>query len=1221
MHACTIIARNYLPYARVLAETFGEHHPNARFTTLILDGADDLAEPFEILSPYEIGIEPDELHRMAMIYDLKELATAVKPWLLRTLLDRGAGAAVYFDPDIAIYRPLDDIGKLAQEHSIVLTPHTTEPLPDDGCLPDYSMIMYAGIYNLGFIGVSERAIPFLDWWSDRLSRRCLVALDQALFVDQRWVDFVPSLFDHYILRDPGCNVAYWNLHKREVRRKDDHFEVNGEPLRFFHFSGYKPDTPSVLSHHAGTRPRILLSQNPDLARLCEEYGRRVLAHGYGRREKAAYEYDLLPGGIAVDARMRRLFREELLEAERTGRGLPPDPFDPDVTANFLEWLREPVGKGWKGDVSRYAYALYSERADLQRAFPRVLGADVPRYLEWLHRHGQPQVGFARELLPGGPRRVSRLSALRGAVARAVMRIERCLRALSHSHSILARGKPAWRALRRARVIPGRRTSGFAATEAVDSVIEVAAQPAKGVNLVGYLNAELGIGEVARKLMKGLDRAGIEFSTITYDRTLSRQEHQVDERRPQQAPFDMNVICVNADQLPIFREDVGLDFFKQRYSVGVWFWEVSSFPFVFHDAFKLVDEVWAATSFVRDTLAQVTSKPVRIVPLPLEVPTAEPVPRERFELPDGFMFLFSFDFLSIFERKNPLGLLDAFSRAFADGEGPILVLKSINGEHDFESLERLRLAAAERSDVFVLDGYLAPELKDALMASCDCYVSLHRSEGFGLTMAEAMAYGKPVVATNYSGNVDFMHAGNSYLIPYELVPIPKGCDPYPARAEWADPDLNAAAAAMRRVFEDPEVARELGERARDDILDRFSVDRTAAFLAERCESRTFGEKADVSARTADEALAEVERRLAQGPTRELVRAKRRRPGVRAARAVLRRLLWPYLQSQHELEVAIVRAIGQIRRETLTELRDAINRVESSLGHVESSLGQLGTDVSKSVNELRADVSKSVNELRADVSKSVNELRADVSKSVNELRSIEAELTREPYMSDPESLRIIDDAGRSAIGFRDSSPGAGSTYQAFEDTFRGPEEFIRERQRPYLDLIGERSPVLDIGCGRGEFLELMVEVDIEARGIDTDPGMIARCRDKGLAVEQSDAISYLECQSDGSLGVVFSAQVIEHLPYEELVNLFQLAERKLAPGGLFIAETVNPHSIQAFKAFWVDLTHRAPIFPEVAITLARLQGFESAYVFFPLGSGEWETDRRTQGEYAVVARRAT
>ena len=838
MHACTIIARNYLPYARTLAESFAEHHPGSRFTTLILDGADSAGEPFETVTPYEIGIEAEELHRMAMIYDLKELATAVKPWLLRTLLDGGADAAIYFDPDISIYQPLDDIGALAQERSIVLTPHTTEPIPDDGCLPDYSMIMHAGIYNLGFIGVGASATPFLDWWSDRLSRHCVIALEQALFVDQRWVDFVPSLFEHYILRDPGCNVAYWNLHGRHVVRNGELFEVNGAPLRFFHFSGYKPDTPHILSHHAGAKPRILLSKNPDLAHLCGEYGSRVLAHGYGRAQEAAYEFDRLPGGIAVDPLMRRLFRDELLEVEREGKPVPPDPFDPAVTESFLDWLREPVGKGKKAGVSRYAYALYSQRVDLQQAFPKVFGADARGFLDWLHKYGQPQVGFAKELLPGGPRPPSLVSVVRAALIRFGMRVEKRLRALAHSNRVLARGKPIWRALRRARVIPRRLRRRRVASEApLDSAIEVALRPAAGVNLVGYLNAELGIGEVARKLMDGFDRAGIEFSTINYDRTLSRQEHRVDERSSQQAPFDMNVICVNADQLPVFREDVGPALFQKRYSVGVWFWEVSRFPAAFHSSFKLVDEVWAATSFVRDALAAATSKPVRVVPIPLEMPKAKPIPRGQLGLPDRFMFLFSFDLLSIFERKNPLGVVDAFTRAFADGDGPILVLKCINGEHDLASLERLRLATAERSDIYLLEDYLAPEMKNALMAGCDCYVSLHRSEGLGLTMAEAMAYGKPVIATNYSGNVDFMHEGNSHLIPYELVPIPKGCDPYPAGTEWADPDIDAAAAAMRRVLDDPAAARELGERAREDILDRFSVDRTAAFLAEQFAMRT------------------------------------------------------------------------------------------------------------------------------------------------------------------------------------------------------------------------------------------------------------------------------------------------------------------------------------------------------------------------------------------------
>ncbi len=179
MNACTIVARNYLPFARVLAETFLEHNPQSRFTVLVLDGHEDLDEKVDVIGPYDIGIERSELHRMAMIYDLKELATAVKPWFLRQLASNGA-TAMYFDPDIAVYAPLEELDVLARTQSIVLTPHTTVPIPDDGCLPDEKMILQAGIYNLGFIGVGAGSEEFLSGGrtayrgtaSSTSSRRC-----------------------------------------------------------------------------------------------------------------------------------------------------------------------------------------------------------------------------------------------------------------------------------------------------------------------------------------------------------------------------------------------------------------------------------------------------------------------------------------------------------------------------------------------------------------------------------------------------------------------------------------------------------------------------------------------------------------------------------------------------------------------------------------------------------------------------------------------------------------------------------------------------------------------------------------------------------------------------------------------------------------------------------------------------------------------------------------
>ena len=163
------------------------------------------------------------------------------------------------------------------------------------------------------------------------------------------------------------------------------------------------------------------------------------------------------------------------------------------------------------------------------------------------------------------------------------------------------------------------------------------------------------------------------------------------------------------------------------------------------------------------------------------------------------------------------------------------------------------------------------------------------------------------------------------------------------------------------------------------------------------------------------------------------------------------------------------------------------------------------------------------------------------------------------------------------------------------------------------------MVDVGCGRGELLDLLRDAGIEAHGVDVDEAMVERAREKGHRVESADAVEYLERQADDSLGAITAIHVVEHLPYERLLRLLELARAKLRADGLLVAETVNPHSLQAFKTFWTDLTHRAPIFPEVAAALATIQGFGSVRVIYPRGTGADETDLREQTEYAIVAGR--
>lgn len=164
-----------------------------------------------------------------------------------------------------------------------------------------------------------------------------------------------------------------------------------------------------------------------------------------------------------------------------------------------------------------------------------------------------------------------------------------------------------------------------------------------------------------------------------------------------------------------------------------------------------------------------------------------------------------------------------------------------------------------------------------------------------------------------------------------------------------------------------------------------------------------------------------------------------------------------------------------------------------------------------------------------------------------------------------------------------------YFAFEARMRGTTAEIRERQRRYVDDFRDAAPVLDVGCGRGEFLALLAEVGVEARGVDADADMAAFARGEGLDVEQADALAYVDELADGSLGGVFAAQLVEHLPPPALLRLLELAARKLRPGGVLVAETINPLSPLALRNYFADLTHAQPLVPETLELLARQAGF--------------------------------
>ena len=994
MKACTIVARNYLAHARVLAESFLEHHPEAEFSVLVIDApSSELAgEPFEVLHPTEVGIDEQEYGRMAMIYDVLELATAVKPWLLRHLLTEDE-VVLYFDPDIQVFAPLDEIETQARAHGIVLTPHTTEAVSMRSNELAENTILMAGIYNLGFIGIgrAEETARFLDWWSERLARECLVDPAHGRFVDQRWVDFVPGLFDVHILRDPSYNVAWWNLANRDLVSTATGYEVNGNVLRFFHFSGFSPDDPHVLSKHQGPSPPVLLSGNKALARICGQYAARLVAAGYRETSLQPYGLGRLPNGVPLDRRMRHLYRSKLVAAEDGEADEPPSLFDPRYADQFIDWLNEPADGA---PVSRYLAALYSDRPDVRLVYPNP----AQGFPEWVRAYGRIEEGIPADLVPGPTPTVA--GTLRWKLSRRLGRNGRLGRNPFVNETPPA---PAPAEARQPKAL------------------------LPGVNVAGYLRAELGVGEAARHLIAGIRRADLPYTTLTYSATTSRQEHDFDAERSGDPVYDTNIICVNADQILAFVDDVGRDFLSGRYTIGLWWWEIGYFPEFLHGAFDVVDEVWVGSEFVAEAVAAETSKPVHVLPLGIELPNAEPLSRAQLGLPEGFLFLFSFDFLSVFERKNPLGLVEAFKQAFAPGEGPTLVLKSINGDQKLSALEELRLATADRDDILVVDRYLSAAEKNALTATCDAYVSLHRSEGFGLTMAEAMALGKPVIATGYSGNLAFMTEENSYLVPHRLVPIPPGCEPYPAGHEWAEPNLEVAAALLRRVYEHPDEAAAKGARAEQDMRAHHGPDATAGFLKSHLDEIRGEERSPAPERRGD-ALERAEEYLASGP-RTPISAPSRLPGGRFLRRALFRVLRPYLVRRQELDDALVRAL----RELDVQIRTA--RAETGAARAQT----------------------------AEAAAAGEGMQRHLDAASGHLNAIDERLTRLVHESARAAIRLrsqspgtTDSKGREAIGFSagERPAPAEDVYRGFEDIFRGSEEFIRGRQPFYVDVIAER-----------------------------------------------------------------------------------------------------------------------------------------------------------------------
>jgi glycosyltransferase involved in cell wall biosynthesis len=359
-----------------------------------------------------------------------------------------------------------------------------------------------------------------------------------------------------------------------------------------------------------------------------------------------------------------------------------------------------------------------------------------------------------------------------------------------------------------------------------------------VHVIGYLDSTMGLGISAQNQLRALELSGVSVAS-----TAVPLPGAPETAPPRKVPIKSRVslIVVNGELLHNAVARLDGEALRNSRRIGVWAWELPQASPQMLRGLPLVDELWVPSGFVRDAFRPHTRKAITVVPHPVWASDPD-APGDDDPLPAGPYFFFAFDYNSAVERKNPFGLVAAFTSAFADGSGPQLVIKTLHAGQHAEDHERLLDAARQRNDIHVIEGTWPRAMVHRALRNSLGVVSLHRAEGYGLLLAEAMAHGKPTIATGYSGNLEFQHPGNSLLVGYRPAQVPAGCLHYGAGGTWAEPDMDEAAKAMRAVFKGGRDIDAIARAGAQTVRERLAPDvvgRQMKGLLEKHLQRTDG----------------------------------------------------------------------------------------------------------------------------------------------------------------------------------------------------------------------------------------------------------------------------------------------------------------------------------------------------------------------------------------------
>ena len=814
--AFTICNYGYLFYALECERSFVEHHSTDWSFYIVLidhprlpDG--DIAKIQDLLSSPQSRVvaissfypASRELSIMSLFYDITEYSTSVKPWVFSYIFKEFCPlSATYIDPDIQFFGSLET-GQLSSTSSnadCVVTPHILTDSLNSFQHPTLHNIRSCGAYNFGFVHfrntlLSKRVINF---WARQLVFNSLNWLEENLFTDQRFGDMFPSLCSVWVNRNPALNVAYWNLQERLVYRGNDgllHVRFLGGtdekaidlPLIFFHFSGLKLSGSIGISKYGGRDPRSPRGSNKTIENLANDYQERVQSH----RERLA--------GLSL-----QLAQDYIGALGYVSHG-------------------QPTVYALKPHERRNLNRFFAERANTGMAmFPPSRFLDEEAFLMALH-------GVAlRSSDPVGCPEYNIFGAL------------------------------------------GFQLPGIEFSQRRPDALSEQAAMAE-LNIIGYPNFSFGVGKITALILQGLSRAGIMFS-FTVDPAKAKPILEADLTWVESLkglshfnPEAPTLFLVNADQLLHYvNTGMASHCFSSVCNLGYWWWELES-PVPSHaEAALFLDKILVPTRFIHKSLGRLLPKDKLIyAPLDYHELFVSISSERRQEVASGISdqdFIFGlgldlnlnrfktlvlsiFDFRSCIERKNPGLLVDIF--AGADMQEHALILKSSGGSAFAGPYLRLIDRISAMPNVYLLDRMLSDDDLRRLFKISQIYASPHRSEGLGLNIIEADAYGLATVFTDYGGITDypFYGKGPHRRCPYTRIKIDAASEVYSSflvamseEVHWAEPDRRAFERSLRECIVACSGNTEIVAAAADPQQDTSIITILAALVSTGFEGR-------------------------------------------------------------------------------------------------------------------------------------------------------------------------------------------------------------------------------------------------------------------------------------------------------------------------------------------------------------------------------------------------